>query len=208
MALAALVYGTTNSAIAGALTFVAATLPNLLFGPLAGVLVDRWDQKRVLIASDLLRAGIVLLIPAGVGVNVVLAYPLVFLLTTVSIFFRPARTAVIPRVVREDELVTANSATWLSETLADVVGLPVGGPVRGVPRERAAAGVLARLGVVRGVGPAGGRGRDPAGGPLGRVRRARPRGWPASATTWRPAGDSFAASPSSSRTRCRRSPAS
>ena len=127
VALAALVYGTTNSAIAGALTFVAATLPNLLFGPLAGVLVDRWDQKRVLIVSDLLRAGIVVLIPASVAVNVVLAYPLVFLLTTVSIFFRPARTAVIPRVVREDELVTANSATWLGETLADVVGYPLAG---------------------------------------------------------------------------------
>jgi MFS family permease len=127
VALAALVYGTTNSAIAGSLTFVAATLPNLLFGPIAGVLVDRWDQKRVLIVSDVLRAGIVLLIPAGVSVNVVLAYPLVFLLTTVSIFFRPARTAVIPRVVREDELVTANSATWMSETLADVVGYPLAG---------------------------------------------------------------------------------
>jgi MFS family permease len=127
VALAALVYGTTNSAIAGALTFVAATLPNLLFGPIAGVLVDRWDQKRVLIVSDLLRAGIVLLIPAGVSVNVVLAYPLVFLLTTVSIFFRPARTAVTPRVVREDELVTANSVTWLSETLADVLGYPFAG---------------------------------------------------------------------------------
>ena len=127
VALAALVYGTTNSAIAGSLTFVAATLPNLLFGPIAGVLVDRWDQKRVLIVSDILRAGIVLLIPAGVSVSVALAYPLVFLLTTVSIFFRPARTAVIPRVVREDELVTANSATWMSETLADVVGYPLAG---------------------------------------------------------------------------------
>ena len=127
VALAALVYGTTNSAIAGALTFVAATLPNLLLGPFAGVLVDRWDQKRVLVVSDLLRAGIVLLIPASVSFNVVLAYPLVFLLTTVSIFFRPARTAVIPRVVREEELVTANSATWISETLADVVGYPLAG---------------------------------------------------------------------------------
>jgi MFS family permease len=127
VALAALVYGTTDSAIAGSLTFVAATLPNLLFGPLAGVMVDRWEQKRVLVVSDLLRAVIVLFIPASVGVNVVLAYPLVFLLTSVSIFFRPARTAVIPRVVREDELVTANSATWLSETLADVIGYPFAG---------------------------------------------------------------------------------
>jgi len=127
VALAALVYGTTNSAIAGSLTFVAATLPNLVFGPLAGVMVDRWNQKRVLILSDLLRAGIVLFIPVSVSIDVVLAYPLVFLLTTVSIFFRPARTAVIPRVVREDELVTANSATWLSETLADVIGYPFAG---------------------------------------------------------------------------------
>jgi predicted MFS family arabinose efflux permease len=69
----------------------------------------------------------VVFIPVSVSFNVVLAYPLVFLLTTVSIFFRPARTAVIPRVVHEDELMTANSATWMSETLADVVGYPLAG---------------------------------------------------------------------------------
>ena len=43
--------------------FLAAMLPNLLLGPLAGTFVDRWDQKRVMIASDLLRAGLVVLIP-------------------------------------------------------------------------------------------------------------------------------------------------
>jgi len=109
------------------LVFVAATIPNLLFGPFVGVLVDRWNQKRVLIVSDLLRAGIVLLMPAAVVLNVALVYPLVFLLTTVSIFFRPARSAVIPRIVAEDELLAANSATWLGETMADVIGYPLAG---------------------------------------------------------------------------------
>jgi len=107
------------------MVFVAATVPNLVFGPLAGALVDRWDQKRVMVVSDLLRAGIVLVIPVAATVDIVLVYPLVFALTTVSIFFRPARTAVIPRIVKEDELVAANSAIWLGDSMADVVGYPL-----------------------------------------------------------------------------------
>jgi len=126
LALVALVgEATQNGAFAVAMVFVAATVPNLVFGPLAGALVDRWDQKRVMVASDLLRAAIVLVIPVAATVDVVLVYPLVFVLTTVSIFFRPARTAVIPRIVKEDELVAANSAVWLSDSLADVLGYPL-----------------------------------------------------------------------------------
>jgi MFS family permease len=116
---------TQNGAFAVAMVFVAATVPNLVFGPLAGALVDRWDQKRVMVASDLLRAAIVLLIPVAATADVLLVYPLVFALTTVSIFFRPARTAVIPRIVKDDELVAANSAVWLGDSLADVVGYPL-----------------------------------------------------------------------------------
>ena len=94
--------------------------------------------------SDLLRAALVLLIPVAVLINVWLAYPLVFLITTVTIFFRPARIAVLPRLVHEDELLAANSAMWVGETLADVVNYPLAGPVRGVPGELAAGRVLVR----------------------------------------------------------------
>jgi hypothetical protein len=80
-----------------------------------------------MIVSDLLRAAAVVLIPAAATVDILLVYPLVFAVTSVTIFFRPARTAVIPRIVRDDELVTANSATWIGETLADVVGYPIAG---------------------------------------------------------------------------------
>ena len=118
---------TNNSPIALGAVFFAATLPNLLFSPIAGTFVDRWDQREVMIVSDLLRAALVLLIPIAAITNLLLVFPLAFLITTVSIFFRPARVAVLPRIVRDDELLTANSALWIGETLADIVGYPLAG---------------------------------------------------------------------------------
>jgi MFS transporter, DHA3 family, macrolide efflux protein len=117
----------TGSFVAVSFVFFAATVPNLVFGSLAGTFVDRANQKAVMVTSDFLRAGLVFLLPIAALVSPVLVYPLVFLVTTVSIFFRPAREAVIPRIVPANELMTANSATWLSETLADVVGYGLAG---------------------------------------------------------------------------------
>src|SRR5205085_2479735 len=127
VALAYVVYDATNSAVAVGAVFLVASLPNLLFGPLAGALVDRWDHREVMIVSDLLRAGIVLLIPIAAVTNLALAYPLVFLVTTVSIFFRPAKVAIMPRIVAEEELLSANSALWVGETFADIVGYVIAG---------------------------------------------------------------------------------
>ena len=127
LALAAAVLITTGSALATALVFVTATIPNLLFSPIAGTLVDRWDHKEVLVVSDLLRAAVVLLIPIAIVTNILFVYPLVFALTSISIFFRPARVAILPQIVRPDELLTANSALWVGETLADVIGYPLAG---------------------------------------------------------------------------------
>jgi MFS family permease len=127
VALAYLVLHATNSPIAVGAVFLVATLPNLLIGPIAGGLVDRWDQREVMIVSDLLRAGLVLLIPIAAVTNLVLAYPLVFLVTSVSIFFRPAKGAVLPRMVAPDDLVPANSALWLGETFADIGGYVLAG---------------------------------------------------------------------------------
>lgn len=125
VAIAFLVYDATGSAVAVAGVFLSATLPNLLLGPIAGTLVDRWDQREVMVVADLIRAAVVLLIPIAASIDLLLIYPLVFIVTTISLFFRPARTAAIPRIVRDDELVSANSAIWISETIADVVGYPV-----------------------------------------------------------------------------------
>ncbi|HWP61860.1 MAG TPA: MFS transporter [Candidatus Binatia bacterium] len=127
VALVFLVLGLTNSPAAVGLVFVAATLPNLLLGPVAGTFVDRWEHREVMIVADLLRAAVIVLVPLAAVTNILLVYPLVFLVTAISVFFRPARTAIIPRIVRRDELMAANSATWVGETIADIVGYPLAG---------------------------------------------------------------------------------
>jgi MFS family permease len=127
IALAVFVYEITKSPFQVALTFLVGTIPNLLFSPLAGTFVDRWDQKQVLVVSDILRAALVLLLPVAILTNVWLAYPVVFLITTVSIFFRPARVAILPRIVKPQDLLAANSATWVAETLADILLYPLAG---------------------------------------------------------------------------------
>ena len=125
LALVAVVLVTTGSALASGLAFFAATLPNLLFSPLAGTFVDRWDHKETLVVSDILRAALVLLLPVAAVINILLVYPLVFLVTTVSVFFRPARVAILPRIVPEEDLLSANSAMWVGETVADILGYPL-----------------------------------------------------------------------------------
>lgn len=127
IALGVMVLALTGSAMQTGFVFLAATLPNLFLGPIAGTFVDRWDQKRVMIASDLLRAGLVLVLPFVVEVNVWLVYPVVFVVTTVSLFFRPAKTAILPRIVDRDDLTPANGAIWTGETLADIAGYPLAG---------------------------------------------------------------------------------
>jgi hypothetical protein len=65
------------------------------------------------------------MIPLAAVTNFVLVYPLLFLITSISLFFRPARTAIMPRIVRSSDLLAANSATWIAETFADIGGYPL-----------------------------------------------------------------------------------
>jgi MFS family permease len=125
IALAALVAAITGSELAVALVFVAATLPNLFLSPIAGAYVDRWDPRQVMIISDLLRAAFVLLIPIAAVISVPLVYPMIFIVTAISVFFRPARVTTLPRMVNEDDILPANSALWIGETVADLIGYPL-----------------------------------------------------------------------------------
>jgi len=107
------------------LVFAASAIPNVLLGPLAGALVDRWDRRATMIACDLLRAGLVLLVPVAVEVHIGLVYAIAFAVATVGLLFRPAKTAIVPQIVDDEQLVTANSASSVSETLADLLGYPL-----------------------------------------------------------------------------------
>jgi MFS transporter, DHA3 family, macrolide efflux protein len=118
---------TNGSPFALGLVFAAMTVPTTLVGPVAGALVDRWNRKWVMVGSDLSRAAIVALIPAASGIGVGLVVILVFALSAVSSFFRPARAAALPQVVPDADLLTANSAMWLADTVSDLVGYGLGG---------------------------------------------------------------------------------
>ena len=107
------------------ITFAATAVPNVLLGPLAGALVDRWDRRRTMIACDLLRAAIVLTVPFAIEINILLVYLAAFAIATVTLLFRPAKAAVVPQIVGEGDLVTANSAISVAETAADLFGLPL-----------------------------------------------------------------------------------
>jgi predicted MFS family arabinose efflux permease len=80
-----------------------------------------------MVGSDLIRAGVVCLIPLASGLSVVLVVGLVFILAAVSSLFRPARAAALPQVVPADDLLTANSAMWVADTVSDLAGYGLGG---------------------------------------------------------------------------------
>ena len=118
---------TNGSPLALGLVFAAMTIPATLVGPFAGALVDRWNRKWVMVGSDLARAAIVGLIPLASGVSVGLVVMLVFGLAAVSSFFRPARAAALPQVVPDEDLLPANSAMWVADTVSDLAGYGLGG---------------------------------------------------------------------------------
>ena len=126
IALGALVAG-RGTALEVGLTFAATAVPSVLLGPLAGVLVDRWDRRRTMIACDVVRAGLVLTVPFAFEIHIGLVYLAAFLIATVTLLFRPAKTAVVPAMVDEQDLVAANSAMSVPETAADLIGFPVAG---------------------------------------------------------------------------------
>ncbi len=109
--------------------FFFSTLPILLFSPLAGVYVDRWSRKKTLITADLLRAGLILLIPLLTDYTDTMwsIYGVIFLVFTVTCFFSPAKSAIIPNLVKKGELLAANSLSNITRMIAMIGGVTVGG---------------------------------------------------------------------------------
>ncbi len=115
-----------TQAIAGLL--IALALPMATLGLMAGVFVDRWDRKRTMIVSDLLRGVLTLgFVAAAVWQQLWLIYVLAFLHATVSSFFGPARGAVLPLVVPKDGLLAANSLSQTTMVFIRVLGTAVAG---------------------------------------------------------------------------------
>lgn len=127
------VYQVTGSVLASGTMFVAEGIPPLFLGSLAGVFVDRWDRRRTMIAADLGRALVLLLVLAVRSRDRLwLIYPVAFLEATMAQFFNPARNALIPRLVGEDRLMAANSLSGLADNLARLLGPAIGGALLGL----------------------------------------------------------------------------
>jgi DHA3 family macrolide efflux protein-like MFS transporter len=119
----------TGSTVAMGLMVISLSVPQLVFSFLAGVVVDRVDRKRVMIVSDLLRGLLVLaFITVHTAEQVYVFYIVGFLLSSVSVFFTPAKTAMIPRIVQgDDKLLSANALSQTVRVVALLIGPALAG---------------------------------------------------------------------------------
>ncbi len=111
--------------------YVAITLPAILTGPFVGLLIDRWNRKKVLIVCDSVRMILVLFIPwimlwtRKIG----FVYILVFLVFLFTFFFNTARLSIIPNLVSKKRLLAANSFVNIIGRVATLVGIVAGGMI-------------------------------------------------------------------------------
>jgi MFS family permease len=110
------------------------TLPGVLFSPIAGIVVDRWPKKWILVGSNALRSflvlGYLLVLATLHGFPLLLAiYLLTFVTSAIAQFFGPAEGATIPLLVGEERLLAANSIFSLTLAASQVAGLIVLGPL-------------------------------------------------------------------------------
>ena len=133
VALPYFVYQQTGSTFASAVMVAAELLPRLLLGSIAGVFVDRWDRKRVMVVTSIGQGLIVLLLLlANSAESIWTVYLVSFLQTTLALFFGPAENALLPLLVEENDLLAANSLNALNNNLARLIGPPIGGIILAV----------------------------------------------------------------------------
>ena len=127
------VYARTHSALATGAMFIAEMAPAILLGSVAGVFVDRWDRRRTMIAADLARAALLLLLlTIDMRDRLWIVYAVACAESALSQFFTPAAGALLPRLVEDRALVTANSLTALSGNLTLFVAPSLGGALLGL----------------------------------------------------------------------------
>jgi len=128
IAVFSLVMETTHSGLAVSGVMLSRAVPAVLAGPLAGVVLDRLDRKRIMIASDLVRAVVALAFVLTVGQHrPSLLYGLSALLMFASPFFTSGRASILPTITSPEELHTANSLTQTTQWTTLTIGVMVAG---------------------------------------------------------------------------------
>ncbi|HEY7599006.1 MAG TPA: MFS transporter [Candidatus Limnocylindrales bacterium] len=133
LALLLLVNELTGSVAALAVMAIVLALPQVTIGVLAGVYVDRWDRRRVMLVADLARAGVVLgFLLVRTPDALWLLYLLGLVQASIGTFFTPARTAFVPRFVPREGLLAANSLNQGGRLVASVLGTGTAGVIVGL----------------------------------------------------------------------------
>ena len=127
-ALLIVVFSVANSNTAVSGVVISFTLPALIFGILAGVLVDRWNKKNVLIGTNLLRALIVLPL-AFFYKSLGLVYLATFGVAMATQFFIPAETPIIPLLVKKELLLSANALFGMGIYASIFLAYALSGPI-------------------------------------------------------------------------------
>jgi predicted MFS family arabinose efflux permease len=127
VALPVYVFTETGSGTATATLFVIELVVAVLLGPIGGSLVDRWDLRRTLIWTNLVQAVTVLPLLAVTPDRIWPAFAVAAVQSVLTTLNNPAKTALLPRLVSPDQLVTANAAEATSRSLARLIGSPLGG---------------------------------------------------------------------------------
>jgi len=103
-------YATANYAIAG--VFIARLLPAVFLGPIAGVIADRFDRRKLMVTCDILRTGLYISIP--IAHNYFWLYTATILVECVTLFWSPAKEASVPNLVPREKLESANQVSLLA----------------------------------------------------------------------------------------------
>ena len=128
VALPVYVFQLTGSALITSTVFVVELIPGLIAGQFAGVLVDRWDRKRILVIGGLIQAACLLpllLVTSTDGLWIV--YVVAAVEACLARLCAPAKAALIPSLVEREQLAPANSLSAVGDNLARLVGSPLGG---------------------------------------------------------------------------------
>ena len=132
IALYTIILNLTGSGRAIGLLMVARFVPSFVFGSLSGVVADRFSRRSIMIVSDLLRAVVVLgFLFVRRADQLWIVYFLTVLQLGLSTFFEPAKTAVIPSLVSDRELVSANAISSVTWSAMLTIGAAIGGLVTG-----------------------------------------------------------------------------
>jgi MFS family permease len=132
IALYTIILNLTGSGRAIGLLMVARFVPSFVFGSLSGVIADRFSRRSIMIVSDLLRAVVVLgFLFVRRADQLWIIYFLTVLQLGLSTFFEPAKTAAIPSLVSDRELVAANAISSVTWSVMLTMGAAIGGVVTG-----------------------------------------------------------------------------